>query len=214
MWLSIWDNRVWRKSVAFGSAVFNNQESGPDSHTLYFLIWGIFTQITQAGLIWVEIQIIEEGCNCRRRRGHSLGTQRGWLHRKPYYWSRIKSCCSATHAQTINRRFRTGAGAISAPFHKDLSRHGCEHVVVICTPTHSITRKMWLLLLLWHTAVWVTTWRMPQGISQHIHKASSFSQHENTQKNSKPQANISVFGSIESIWNWNLIPLSTSWNPN
>lgn len=35
--------------MAFGAAVFNNQESRPDSRTLYFLIWRILTQITQAG---------------------------------------------------------------------------------------------------------------------------------------------------------------------
>lgn len=57
----------YKESIAFGAAVFNNQENRPDFHPLYFLIWRIITQMTQAGLIWVEVQITEERCNCRRR---------------------------------------------------------------------------------------------------------------------------------------------------
>lgn len=57
----------YKESIAFGDAVFNNQENRPDSRPLYFLIWRIFTQITQAGLICVEVQITEGRCNCRRR---------------------------------------------------------------------------------------------------------------------------------------------------
>lgn len=55
----------YKRSIAFGAAVFNNQTNTPDSGPLYFLIWRIFTQITQAGLIRVEVQITEGGCNCR-----------------------------------------------------------------------------------------------------------------------------------------------------
>lgn len=47
--------------------------------------------------------------------GCSLGTQRGWLHRKPCYWSGRRSCCSVTQAQTISRESRSEAWAISGP---------------------------------------------------------------------------------------------------
>lgn len=75
----VWSSGIWRmwlrtkcstigyeKNVALGTAVFHNHENGPDSSPLYFSIWRIFTQITQASLIWVEVQITEGGCNCRR----------------------------------------------------------------------------------------------------------------------------------------------------
>lgn len=55
-----------------GAAVFNKQENRPDSRPLYFLIWRIFAQITQAVLVCVEVQITEGGGNCRRRGGHFL----------------------------------------------------------------------------------------------------------------------------------------------
>lgn len=69
--------------------------------------------------------------------GCSLGTRQGWLHRKSCYWSSRRSCCSVTQAKTINRESRIEAWAISGPPGKVLSRHGCERVVVICTPTYS-----------------------------------------------------------------------------
>lgn len=143
MWLSIWDNRLRSKSVAFGSAVFNNQESQLDSHKLYFVILGIFTQITQAGLIWVEIHIIKEGHNCRRRgaacweHGEADCTGNriiGLAEGAAVWWRKHK--LSIMNLAAKRELFLVA-------FAKSLLRHVWERMVVVCTPTCSITRKMW-----------------------------------------------------------------------
>ena len=173
MWLSVWDNRVRSKSVAVGSAVFNKQESQLHSHKLYFIIWGIFTQMTQASLIWVEIQIIEEGCNCSRC--------------EAVLWERSEADCAGSHI------IGPAAGGLFCDASKYLSianlivKHRLFRVPSAKCPsdragsvwssslldTYSITRKMWLLPLSCDAAVEVMTWRKPQGISTHMRNASS-----------------------------------------
>lgn len=124
--------------------------------------------------------------------GHSLGKQRGWLHRKPYYWSGVRSRSPVTQASAINLQSPNEAWAISAP------------------PPQS-PQQSWLQACGRHlgsntldkqekvaSVVQVRLWRTPQGICRHVVKASCFSHWDNTQKEQQPTSQrLCVSGSIE-----------------
>lgn len=131
--------------------------------------------------------------------GHSLGKQRGWLHREPCYWSGIRSCSSVTPASTINLQSPNEAWAISAPpplsprrsWLRACGRH-------LGSSTLDNQEKVASAALSWHTVVQVRLWRTPQGICRHVVKASCFSHRDNTQKEQQPTSErLCAFGSVE-----------------
>lgn len=125
--------------------------------------------------------------------GHSLGKQRGWLHRKPCYWSSVRSCSS------INLQSPNEAWAISAPppqspqqsWLRACGRH-------LGSNTLDNQEKVASAALSWHAVVQVRLERTPQGICRHVVKASCFSHWDNTQKEQQPTSKrLCVSGSIE-----------------
>lgn len=60
--------------MAFGAAVFNNHGERTGFSAIIFLNLANLSQITRAGLVRAEEQIIEGGCNCS---GHSGGLAGG-----------------------------------------------------------------------------------------------------------------------------------------